>query len=64
VLLAVDEAFYHALASQAILLVAQQTVTTRQENRRPSRALTEAKLRSELDLSFANVDLQQAKLLL
>ena len=30
VLLAVDEAFYHALASQAILSVAQQTVAARQ----------------------------------
>jgi outer membrane protein len=64
ILLAVDEAFYHALASQAILLVAQQTVTTRQETADQIRALTEAKLRSELDLSFANVNLQQAKLLL
>ncbi len=64
VLLAVDEAFYHALASQAILLVAQQTVATRQATADQVRALTEAKLRSELDLSFAIVDLQQAKLLL
>jgi len=64
ILLAVDEAFYHALASQAILLVAQQTVTARQATADQVRALTEAKLRSELDLSFANVDLQQAKLLL
>ena len=64
VLLAVDEAFYHALASQAILLVAQQTVTTRQATADQVRALTEAKLRSALDLSFANVDLQQARLLL
>ena len=64
VLLAVDEAFYHALASQAILLVAQQTVAARQATADQVRALTEAKLRSELDLSFANVDLQQAKLLL
>jgi outer membrane protein len=64
VLLGVDEAFYHALASQAILLVAQQTVAARQATADQVRALTEAKLRSELDLSFANVDLQQAKLLL
>ena len=64
VLLAVDEAFYHALASQAILLVAQQTVVARQATADQVRALTEAKLRSDLDLSFANVDLQQAKLLL
>ena len=62
--LAVDEAFYHALASQAILLVAQQTVAARQATADQVRALTEAKLRSDLDLSFANVDLQQAKLLL
>jgi outer membrane protein len=64
ILLAVDEAFYHALASQAILSVAQQTVAARQATADQVRALTEAKLRSELDLSFANVDLQQAKLLL
>jgi outer membrane protein len=64
VLLAVDVAFYRALASHAILSVAQQTVTTRQATADQVRALTEAKLRSELDLSFANVDLQQAKLLL
>jgi outer membrane protein len=64
VLLAVDDAFYHALASQAILSVARQTITTRQETADQIRALTEAKLRSELDLSFANVNLQQAKLLL
>jgi outer membrane protein len=64
ILLAVDEAFYHALASQAILSVAQQTVAARQATADQVRALTEAKLRSELDLSFANVDLQRAKLLL
>jgi len=64
VLLAVDDAFYRALASQAILSVALQTVAARQATADQIRALTEAKLRSELDLSFANVDLQQAKLLL
>lgn len=64
ILLAADEAFYHALASQAILSVARQTVVTRQETADQIRALTDAKLRSELDLSFANVNLQQAKLLL
>lgn len=64
ILLTVDEAFYHALASQAIRSVAQQTVAARQVTADQVRALTEAKLRSELDLSFANVDLQQAKLLL
>lgn len=64
ILLAVDIAFYHALASQAVLQVAQQTVTARQATADQVSALTNAKLRSSLDLSFANVDLQQAKLLL
>jgi outer membrane protein len=63
ILLAVDIAFYHALASQAVLQVAQQTVTTRQATADQVGALTNAKLRSSLDLSFANVGLQQAKLL-
>lgn len=64
ILLAVDEAFYRALASQAVLAVARRTVETRQATADQVGALTEAKLRSDLDLSFANVDLQQAKLLL
>jgi len=64
ILLAVDIAFYHALASQAVLQVAQQTVNARQATSDQVGALTNAKLRSSLDLSFANVDLQQAKLLL
>lgn len=64
ILLAVDIAFYHALASQAVLQVAQQTMAARQATADQVGALTNAKLRSSLDLSFANVDLQQAKLLL
>ena len=62
--LAVDRAFYSALAAQAQLLVAQQTVTTRQTTADQVQALAQAKLRSDLDLSFANVSLAQAKLLL
>jgi len=62
--LAVDQTFYSALASQAVLRVAQQTVAARQAVSDQISALTNAKLRSSLDLSFANVDLQQAKLLL
>jgi outer membrane protein len=64
VTLAVDRAFYSALAAQAELLVAQQTVNTRQTTADQVQALTTAKLRSELDLSFANVNLAEAKLLL
>ena len=61
--LAVDRAFYSALAAQAELAVAQQTVSTRQDTADQVSALTQAKLKSELDLSFANVNLAQAKLL-
>jgi outer membrane protein len=62
--LATDQSFYAALAAQAQLLVAQQTVTTRQTTADQVQALANAKLRSDLDLSFANVNLAQAKLLL
>lgn len=64
IVLATDQAFYTALAAQAQLLVAQQTVDTRQTTTDQVQALTTAKLRSDLDLSFANVNLAQAKLLL
>jgi outer membrane protein len=64
VTLAVDEAFYRALATQAILKVANDTVAARQATSEQVTALTDAKLRSTLDLSFANVNLAQAKLLL
>jgi outer membrane protein len=61
---AVDEAFYRALGSQAVLKVANDTVAARQTTSDQVSALTNAKLKSTLDLSFANVDLAQAKLLL
>ena len=64
VTLAVDRAFYAALSAQAELLVAQQTVNARQTTADQVQALAKNKLRSELDLSFANVNLAQAKLLL
>lgn len=64
VTLAVDQAFYRALASQQQLVVAQQTVNTRQTTVDQVQALTQARLKSDLDLSFANVNLAQAQLLL
>jgi outer membrane protein len=63
VLLAVDQAFYNALQAQAVLKVAQQTVDSRQMLSDQVSALTRSKLKSDLDLSFANVNLAQAKLL-
>ena len=63
VLLAVDQAFYNALQTHAVLHVAEQTVASRQLLSDQVSALTRSKLRSDLDLSFANVNLAQAKLL-
>ncbi len=63
VLLAVDHAFYSALQTHAVLRVAEQTVASRQLLSDQVSALTKSKLKSDLDLSFANVNLAQAKLL-
>lgn len=63
ILLAVDQAFYGALQAHAVLTVAQQTVSARQTVADQVEALFKSKLRSELDSSFANVNLAQAKLL-
>jgi outer membrane protein len=63
VLLAVDQAFYGALQAHAVLTVAHQTVSARQTVTDQVEALFKSKLRSELDFSFANVNLAQAKLL-
>jgi outer membrane protein len=63
ILLAVDQAFYGALQAHAVLTVAQQTVSARQTVTDQVEALFKSKLRSELDFSFANVNLAQAKLL-
>jgi len=63
VLLAVDQAFYNSLQTHAVLQVAEQTVASRQLLADQVSALTKSKLRSDLDLSFANVNLAQAKLL-
>jgi outer membrane protein len=63
VLLAVDQAFYEVLQTRAVLRVAEQTVASRQLLTDQVGALTRSKLKSDLDLSFANVNLAQAKLL-
>ena len=64
ILLATDEAFYGALQAHAVLTVAQQTVSARQAVADQVEALFKSKLKSQLDFSFANVNLAQAKLLL
>ena len=63
IVLATDQAFYNALQAQALLKVANQTVTTRQSVEHQISELTKSKLKSTLDLAFAEVNLSQAKLL-
>ena len=62
--LATDQAFYNALQAHSVTQVAQQTVNARQTVADQIQALYKSKLKSELDFSFANVNLAQAKLLL
>ena len=62
--LATDQAFYNALQAQAMLQVAQQNVNSRQILQSQVREMAANKLKSTLDLSFADVNLSQAKLLL
>jgi outer membrane protein len=64
IILAVDQTFYSALETKALVTVAEQTVNARQTLVDQIQALTNAKLKSDLDLSFASVDLARAKLLL
>ncbi len=64
VLLAVNQAFFEVLRAQALLKVAQETVNERQVVANQVTALVNNKLKSNLDLSFAQVNLAQAKLLL
>jgi outer membrane protein len=64
ILLTVDQAFYNALETKALVQVAQETVNARQVFGDKISALTKAKLRSDLDLSFARVEEARAKLLL
>jgi outer membrane protein len=63
IVLAADQAFYDALIAQAELDVARQTVATRQTTDTQVGEMTRNKLKSTLDLSFADVDLSQAQLM-
>ena len=64
VLLHVNRAYFGALRAQALVKVAQETVAARQLLVDQVTALFQNKLRSELDVSFADVNLSQAQLLL
>jgi outer membrane protein len=64
ILLVVDQAFYNSLETKALVTVAEETVHARQTLVDKVQALTNAKLKSDIDLSFSNVDLARGKLLL
>lgn len=64
ILLQVDQAYFAVLKAQTVLLVAEKTVKTRQLVADQVGVLAKNKLKSGLDVSFANVDLAQAQLLL
>ncbi|MGH9701329.1 MAG: TolC family protein, partial [Candidatus Acidiferrales bacterium] len=63
VLLRVDQAYFSVLKAQAIQHVADETVKDRQLVSDQVTELEKNKLKSGLDVSFANVDLAQAQLL-
>lgn len=63
IVLATDQAFYATLEAQATLRVAQQTESDRKTVADQITALTNSKLKSTLDQSFAEVALSQAQLL-
>ncbi len=64
VLLEVDRAYFELLRAKAILTVAQETANARQLVADQVAALAKSKLKSDLDVSFANVNLAEAKLVL
>jgi outer membrane protein len=64
VLLAVNRAYFGVLRAKAVLKVAEETVKARQILADQITTLEKNKLRSLLDVSFAEVDLAQAQLLL
>ena len=64
VLLQVQASYFGALQAQAVRRVAQQTVDTRQLLLDQVSVLASNKLKSELDVSFARVAVQEGRLLL
>ncbi len=64
VLLAVNRAYFGVLRAEAVLKVAEETVKARQVLTDQVTTLEKNKLKSMLDVSFAQVNLAQARLLL
>jgi outer membrane protein len=64
VLLQVNRAYFDVLHAQAVVRVAQETIAARQLLLDQVTALAQNNLKSQLDVSFADVNVSQAKLLL
>jgi outer membrane protein len=64
VTLDVNRAYFGALQAQAVVRVAQETVTARQTLANQVTALGQAQLKSQVDVSFAEVNLSEAQLML
>src|SRR5579884_1339399 len=64
VILGVDRAYFEVLQDEAFVKVAQDTVNVRQTLANQVNALFKAQLKSEVDLSFAQVNVSEAQLLL
>ena len=64
IVLGVDQAYYDVLLAQNLVKVAQQTIATRQTVVDQVSELTKNRLKSQVDLSFAEVNLSDAKLML
>lgn len=64
VLLRVNQAYFNALQAQAVVRVARETVAARQQLFEQVTTLAQNKLKSQLDVSFTELNLSDAKLLL
>jgi outer membrane protein len=64
ILIAVDQAYYQALAADTVLRVAQAVVENRRLTLRQVQALAQSSLKSTLDVSFAEVAVSDAELAL
>jgi outer membrane protein len=64
ILLEVNNGYFSSLAAQSVLEVAEETVKARQLILQQIQTLATNKLKSDLDVSFASVDLDQANILL
>lgn len=64
VLLQVNRAYFDVLHARALIKTAQETINTRQTVQNQVTQLANNQLRSQLDVSFADVNLSEARLLL